>query len=219
MRAAAHFFSVVFHPLLVLTYMTLVLLWTNPFSFGWRHVGEADSLLIIIVATTFMLPALAVGLMKALGWVTSFSLPTREERIGPYIASGILYLSLYLHIERAGSFPLSLKVAVLGTLAGLWACFFINNFRKVSVHAAGMGGLTALTLLNKLVFGYANAQIGLTGGATLILPVDILLYAVIVLSGIVCTSRLILNAHTTSEVYLGYVVGLATVTLSYFILW
>ena len=56
MRAAAH-------------YMSLVLLWTNPFAFGWRHVAEADTLLIIIVMTTVTLPAIAVLMMKMLGCI------------------------------------------------------------------------------------------------------------------------------------------------------
>ena len=93
MRAAAHFFSIVFHPLFIVTYMSLVLLWTNPFAFGWRHVAEADTLLIIIVMTTVTLPAIAVLMMKMLGWVSTFSLEDQHERIGPYIVAGIMYLS------------------------------------------------------------------------------------------------------------------------------
>ena len=183
MRAAAHFFSIVFHPLFIVTYMSLVLLWTNPFAFGWRHVAEAQ-----------------------------------HERIGPYIVAGIMYLSLYLHLTRAESFPVSLRIAVLGTLMGLWTCFFINNFTKVSVHAAGMGGLVAMVALTKLSFGYDQAQIGLVGGANLVVPVDGLLYGSIIVSGAVCTSRLILKAHVIKEVYLGFLVGVVSIAVAYFIL-
>jgi len=218
MRIAAHFFSILFHPLLIVTYMSLVLLWTNPFAFGWRHVAEADTLLIIIVMTTVTLPAIAVLMMKMLGWVSSFSLEDQHERIGPYIVGGIMYLSLYLHLTRAETFPVSLRVAVLGTLIGLWACFFINNFTKVSVHAAGMGGLVAMVALTKLVFGYNQAQIGLPGGANLVIPIDTLLYSSILIAGSVCTSRLILKAHVIKEVYFGLIVGLVSIVVAYYIL-
>src|SRR6187399_116620 len=134
MKATANFLSIVFHPLLMVTYMSLVLLWTNPFSFGWRHVSEANTLLIIIVMTTITLPVIAIVMMKMLVWIDSFQLETQHERIGPYIVAGIMYLSLYLHLTRAESFPVSIRVAVLGTLLGLWTCFFINNFTKISVH-------------------------------------------------------------------------------------
>lgn len=218
MRAAAHFFSIIFHPLFIVTYMTLVLLWTNPFAFGWRHITEAGTLLIIIVMTTVTLPALAVLMMKMLGWVSSFSLENQHERIGPYIVGGIMYLSLYLHLTRAESFPVSLRVAVLGTLMGLWACFFINNFTKVSVHAAGMGGLVAMVGLTKVIFGYSQAQIGLFGGMNLVIPVDVLFYGAVIMAGVVGTSRLILKAHVLKEVYLGFLVGIVSIIAAYFML-
>ena len=218
MRTLAHFFSFVFHPLFILTYMVLVLLWTNPFSFGWRHVAEADTLLIIIVMTSITLPAIAILMMKMLGWIQDFRLETRHERIGPYIASGILYLTLYLHVTKAETFPLSLRVVTLGSLFALWTCFFINNFIKISMHAAGVGGLVALVALTKITFGYSQAQIGIPGGVNIVLPLDYILYAVIAIAGMVCTSRLILKAHNLKEVYLGFMIGLASILISYFIL-
>jgi membrane-associated phospholipid phosphatase len=218
MRIAAQVISIVFHPLLILFYMSLVLLWTNPFSFGWRHVAEADTLLIIIGMTSITLPALAVIMMKALGWVDTYQLDSKHERIGPYIVAGIMYLSLYLHITRADTFPLSLRVAVLGTLIALWVCFFINNFSKVSSHAAGVGGLVALISLTKLFFGYDHAQIGLVSGVNLVLPINALLYGSIVIAGVVCTARLILKAHHVKEVYTGFVIGVLSIVVAYFVL-
>ena len=217
MRATAWFFSFVFHPLFILTYMVLILLWTNPFSFGWRHVAEADTLLIIVVMTSITLPAIAILMMKMLGWINDFRLETRHERIGPYIASGILYLTLYLHVTRA-DFPISLRVVTLGSLLALWVCFFLNNFIKVSLHAAGVGGLVALVALTKLTFGYSQAQIGIPGGVNVVLPLDYIMYGVILIAGMVCTSRLILKAHNLKEVYLGFGIGLLGITFSYFIL-
>lgn len=218
MRALATFFSFVFHPLFILTYMVLVLLWTNPFSFGWRHVAEADTLLIIIVMTSITLPAIAILMMKLLGWIDDFRLETRHERIGPYIASGIMYLTLYLHVTKAETFPVSLRVVTLGSLLALWTCFFINNFIKISMHAAGVGGLVTLVALTKITFGYEQAQIGVPGGVNIVMPLDYILYFVILIAGMVCTSRMILNAHNLKEVYLGFIVGVASIAISYFIL-
>jgi len=218
MRAVAQLFSFVFHPLFILTYMVLVLLWTNPFSFGWRHVAEADTLLLIIVMTTITLPAISILMMKLLGWINDFKLETRHERIGPYIASGIMYLTLYLHVSNSETFPVSLRIVTLGALFALWTCFFINNFVKVSMHAAGVGGLVALVALTKITFGYDNAQIGIPGGVNLVMPLDYILYAVILIAGFVCTSRMILKAHNLTEVYMGFLIGIVSITLAYFIL-
>ena len=87
MKVIARGLSIIFHPLFVLTYMTLILLWTNPFSFGWRHVAEADTLLIIMIMSTITLPGLAVLMMKMLGWVETFELETQAERIGPFLVA------------------------------------------------------------------------------------------------------------------------------------
>jgi hypothetical protein len=175
-------------------------------------------LLIIIGMTSITLPALAVLMMKALGWVKSFHLEDKQERIGPYIVAGIMYLSLYLHITRADTFPLSLRVAVLGTLIALWVCFFINNFSKVSTHAAGVGGLVALISLTKLFFGYDHAQIGLVSGVNLVLPINALLYGSIFIAGAVCTARLILKAHQVKEVYVGFLIGMLSIITAYLVL-
>lgn len=218
MKAAANLISIVFHPLLILTYMALVLLWTNPFSFGFRHVAEADMLLIIIVMTTVTLPVIGVVMMKMLGWIKTFRMEERQERIGPYIASGLMYLTLYLHVSQGDSFPDSIRVAVLGSLFALWVCFFINNFVKISAHAAGVGGFVALVTLTKLKFGYEQAQIGIPGHINLVLPLDYLLYGSIILAGIVCTSRLILKTHDTREVYMGVIVGLLSIMIAFFII-
>lgn len=218
MKAAANLVSILFHPLLVLTYMSLVLLWTNPFSFGFRHVAEADTLLIIIVMTSVTLPAIAVLMMKMLGWIDSFRMESRHERIGPYIAAGLMYLTLYLHVSQGDSFPTSIKVAILGSLISLWSCFFLNNFFKISAHAAGMGGFVTLVTLTKIKFGYDQAQIGMPGHVNLAVPLDYLLYAVIIIAGVVCTARLILQTHALKEIYIGFGIGVAGMTLAYFIL-
>jgi membrane-associated phospholipid phosphatase len=81
-----------------------------------------------------------------------------------------------------------------------------------------MGGLVAMVALTKLIFGYDEAQIGLFGGANLIVPVDILLYGSILMAGAVCTSRLILKAHVIKEVYGGFVVGITSILVAYVIL-
>ncbi len=218
MKAAANLVSILFHPLLVLTYMSLVLLWTNPFSFGFRHVAEADTLLIIIVMTSVTLPAIAVLMMKMLGWIDSFRMDSRHERIGPYIAAGLMYLTLYLHVSQGDSFPTSIKVAILGSLISLWVCFFLNNFFKISAHAAGMGGFVTLVTLTKIKYGYDQAQIGIPGHFNLAIPLDYLLYAVIIIAGMVCTSRLVLQTHALKEIYIGFGIGVGGMTLAYLIL-
>ena len=76
----------------------------------------------------------------------------------------------------------------------------------------------ALVALTKISFGYDNAQIGIPGGVNLVMPLDYILYAVILIAGFVCTSRMILKAHNLAEVYMGFLIGIVSIILAYFIL-
>jgi membrane-associated phospholipid phosphatase len=58
----------------------------------------------------------------------------------------------------------------------------------------------------------------LVGGANLVVPVDGLLYGSIIMSGAVCTSRLILKAHVLKEVYMGFLVGVVSIAVAYYML-
>ena len=81
-----------------------------------------------------------------------------------------------------------------------------------------MGGLVAMVALTKLTFGYSKAQIGLLAGANLVLPMNGVLYGTIIIAGLVCTSRLILKAHVIKDVYGGFLIGLGSIVIAYFIL-
>jgi hypothetical protein len=66
-------------------------------------------------------------------------------------------------------------------------------FYKVSLHAVAMGGLITFFIL----FGNEDPYVS---GLYLVLP--------ILVGGIVCSSRLILGAHTRFEIVTGFFVGI-----------
>lgn len=71
-----------------------------------------------------------------------------------------------------------------------------NSFFKISMHALGMGAFTGLMLL--IVFtGYPSGTF---------LPLMIIL----LLSGIVCTSRLILSSHLLFDINAGFLIGIVS---------
>ena len=62
LRFFAQFISVVFHPLLMLTYMLILLLLVNPYLFGVNNIGDQLSRVLIlrIFLSTFFIPS-AIG--------------------------------------------------------------------------------------------------------------------------------------------------------------
>lgn len=197
LRFIANSLSVVFHPLLMLTYLLLLLMWVNPYLFGETAFTLDNLLLINIIISTVFLPAFGVFLMKMLDLVSTWTLEDKQERIGPYILTGIFYLWIFVNLRQNPDVPTAYKSFILGATIGLFMGFFINIFSKISLHTIGMGGLVAAV---GIMLGLYNTHINM----------HLLLMAAILIAGMVGTSRMILKAHEPMDVWGGYSVGFFT---------
>lgn len=217
-RRAAYLLSVVFHPLLILSYMLVILLIVNPYSFGYRSIWEADILLMLVFLSSFLIPMITVLFMRFLGLIESIHLPKRQDRIGPLIATGIFYVPLYYHILKANRFPDAFVIFTLGVVIALFIGFFINNFTKISLHALGMGGLVSMGILTLMYFSYSSFSIGLPSGRSYEITTILLLYGIVLVAGLVCTARLLLKAHSLQDIYGGFTVGFFSQLIAFIIL-
>lgn len=188
--------------------MLIVLLMINPYLFGVRNLAGASNLIMVLFFTTFFIPAIAVLLMKLMGMVDDLRLSNRQQRIGPYIITGIFYLWMFRTLVSNPNIPDAFKVFLLGGVISLFLAFIINIFSKISMHTTGMGGLIGMVLLCLMYFQYPNFWLHLPGMDMMQLDSRYLLMAVIVLAGIVGSSRLYLKAHKAADVFGGYFVGL-----------
>jgi membrane-associated phospholipid phosphatase len=218
LKSIAYFFSIIFHPLLMVTYMLLMLLSVDPHLFGTNSVKGGMDNIMMIFASTFFIPIISVLMMKALKLIPSLELKDAQDRIGPFIVTGVFYISTYYLIYRNPNMPVAFKACFLGAVIGLFLAFLITLFSKISLHAVGVGGFLGMILItiqrselfpfvcNTGVFGMV--EVSLFG----------LLSTTILICGIVGTSRLILDAHEPKDLYGGYLVGLATqfIALSFF---
>ena len=211
-RTLARIVSIIFHPLLIVTYMLTLILLINPYLFGVRDITEkrATIFLLGIVLSTFFLPLFATLMLKLLGMTKSLELEEREERYIPYIITGAFYLWIVVNFFNNSDIPREFTVFILGATIALFLSFFINLFSKISAHAVGMGGLLAMVVITLLLFSYGSFSIPLLGIATLSMSMNSLLLLVILLTGLVGTCRLILEAHDPFDVYGGYIVGFSS---------
>ena len=210
MRLIAQFISVVFHPLLMLTYMLILLLLVNPYLFGVPSIGDNKFLIAMIFMSTFLIPMLAVVMMRFLGLIDTLEMRDRTERVGPYIATGIFYMWMAFYCVRSPVIPTAYAVPVVGTTIALFTAFIINIFQKISIHAVGMGGLVGMILITMRLFSYDNFMVKTEGAGSLQISMSLLLVGAIIAAGVVGTARLLLNAHTPRELYGGYLVGFVT---------
>lgn len=216
LRVSAKIISTVFHPLLILTYSLILLLLVNPYIFGVNSIAFQSRLILLIFMSTFLLPAFSVFMMRNLGLVDSMQLKTKQERIGPYIITGVFYLWMFVNFKSNPTIPEAYTIFVLGATIGLFAAFFINIFSKISTHTVGMGGLIGMVMITMLLFSYDSFTIESTYFGTIQMSMNALLMIVIVIAGLVGTSRMILDAHTNKELYLGFFVGIFTQFIALF---
>jgi hypothetical protein len=203
------------HPLLILTYMLLLMLALNPFEFGVREITEQRAMLLLIsvFSTTFLIPGAGVALMKPLGLIKSLEMEDKQERIGPYIVTGVFYLWLFKNLHSGIAIPNIYTCFVLGATLGLFFAFFANIFTKISAHATGMGGFVTMILITAFTWPNHTLQVG-----NLHLSLVAVVGIAVVLAGIVGTARLALNAHTPTDLLRGYGVGVLGVVLAYWLI-
>lgn len=201
--------SILFHPLLMPCYMLILLMLINPYLFGISSVGEPEGrrLILLIFLYTFFIPAVSITVMYFLGMLQSMSMPEKQERIGPYLITGMLYIWIFYNLYKNGQAPMAYTGFMLGTVIGLFLAFLVNIFSKISVHAVGMGGLVGMIFISMLFFSYGTFTMDMPGGGSYEISVALLLMLSILLAGMVGSSRLLLKAHEQADVYGGYAVG------------
>lgn len=192
-RTLAQVLSVVFHPLLLPTYLFAVILYymptatiTLPYQIRWI-------VLSMIFFTTFIIPGVAAYSMVRLGHLDSMEMDRREQRSMPLLFTGVCYaLTSYL-LYQESTFD-AIFYFVMGIIAAsVFLTFIISQFWKISAHSMGMGGgLGLLLVLNWLA-----------PDAMMVGPIAL----GILLTGAVLSARLSLHAHTPAEVYGGFASG------------
>ena len=210
MKISAQILSVIAHPLLMLTYMLLLLLLVNPYLFGVNSISDLESkkLILSVFFTSFLLPAIAIFLMRKLDLISSIDMRDKKDRIGPFIVTGIFYLWVFQNVLRNNDMPTAFLIAVLGTTIGLFSCFLINLFFKISLHASGMGGFIGIVLITMWLYSYGTFEMWLPFIGSCSVSINLVLILSLLIAGLIGTARLGLGAHTSRELYAGFALGL-----------
>lgn len=193
LRGFAHVISFLFHPAFMPIVMSLVIYKLAPQGFAGIDEKHRGLLFISITVSTVIFPLFSILLMKPLGFISSYTMPTARERTIPLMATMIFYFWMsHVLNSMAGIVPTQLKVLMLGNFWGIILVFLANIFTRVSMHTAAAGGMIGiLTVL--LIDNSAN----------MIIP----LFIALVIAGIIGSARLILGAHQRGDIWLGYIIG------------
>ena len=183
--------SVIFHPLLIPTYLIAVLINLNVF-FALMIPDEAKwKIIILVLITSAIFPLIILYGMYRLKLVKNLLIDSREERLYPYIATSIFFFVSCYMIWQINISPVY-YYCLLGASILAVLTLLINIFWKISAHTVSMGGV-----------------LGILIGLQTMLLIDImwLIVITILISGIVGFARLRAGTHTQAQIYTGYILG------------
>ena len=193
-KFSANLISYIFHPLFIPLYVGYFLMFIHPTYFVGYGSKEKYWLLIRVAYTMVFFPIITVLLLKAIGFIESVFLKTQKDRIIPYIACGIYFFWGYLVFRNQPSIPSTLTAFTFAVFLSSSVALIANIYFKISMHAIGMGGVLGLFV----VIMRSNTML-MTGPLSL----------AFLITGMVCTARLLISNHSDKEIYMGLLVGIA----------
>jgi hypothetical protein len=186
----AKILSVVFHPLLMLVY-GLAIIFSAPTLFGYQPVEIKKLLFLIVLVNNVFLPISLLPIFMHRNIISSWTISDRKERTIPLILTTLLYGATSFIILRY-QIPFFLKSYIFSAFLLSLIVTVINFWWKISLHSVGAGALLGIVLI--LSFRMHT-------------PLVDYLILVIVIGGLVLSSRLRLNYHNPFQVWLGFLSG------------
>jgi hypothetical protein len=192
LEMASKIISVVFHPLFIPLY-GLAIIFFAPTLFFYFPYKVKKILLLVVLTNNVLIPVSLMPFFRYRNIISSWVVETRKERIVPLLTVSLFYsitsvIMFRLQVPgliKGYAFSLSL-VALLATIINFWW--------KISLHAVGAGVLVGTIIVLSL---------------KMMVPLTWLLIPAILISGLILSSRLMINSENVSRTYFGFITGFA----------
>ena len=192
------FISYILHPILIPIVCTLLYFIIIP-----NHIPRefAYGVLSVVFVTTYIIPILLLYLLKKVKLIENYQLESVNERKFPVLFFTSLTLVLGYILLKFNIVNL-LAFSFFGCALALGIVYILLFFKiKTSLHTLGISGL--IGFISIISYDYK-------------LNLLVLLILLFLIFGIIATSRLKLNAHKISEVFIGFIIGLLSQQIIYF---
>ncbi|MDI9309373.1 MAG: hypothetical protein QM535_04070 [Limnohabitans sp.] len=183
-------FSYLFHPIFISFFGAISYFFFVKDNFVNTYIIPYYLLEIIIV--TVFIPITFFYLLLHFKWIDGIMVADVSQRKIPLLANAILLFFLIAKVITWQNFP-EMFFYYLGGIVSSLLCFAFAFFKqKVSMHMVGISGLTVL--LFGLSVHFETRSI-------------LLLSVFLIINGLVATSRLVMKAHSTKELFMGLLIG------------
>lgn len=190
MKQISRFISSIFQPLLMPIYsVVLLFVYTH---FRIMYASQFLSLLIPTALFTYIVPGFLFYLMLRFKIISDLSLLKRRDRFAPYTITMVCFLFLIYYFYTAG-LPRWFLMMLIAPVITMILATIITLWWKISAHMFGVSSLIGGVMSVSYFVEKNNPYY--------------LFMILIVIAGLIATSRLILRRHTPNQVYAGFFLG------------
>lgn len=196
--------SVVLQPLVIPSLVFGLVLFVVPES-TIIHESNKSRLFYLIALSTLAIPMITIIGLRLSGALKSVHMAELKDRAIPFTITSIYYiLTVFILYQLEWLDPVLWKVLGIITLS-IVILTLVTFFWKMSAHMTGMGGLIAAVIVLGIKFPTFH-------------PLYPLL-ASLILTGLVATVRLFLEAHRPIEIYVGLFFGFTLCFIGFSWIW
>lgn len=193
----ASLLSAFLHPLILPTLGLIVLFNLNTQLTFILPRQLKNVILLIVFLNSAILPLLSIFLLKKTGFIKDILLDQRSERLLPLLLSAVYYIITYFLLRKV-ALPSVIYFYIIGGALLVLITLLITYRWKISIHMVSMGAFTGFLISMAVIFS---------------LDIDLILVTVFLASGLLGTSRVILNAHDLPQVFAGYALGVCVMVV------
>jgi hypothetical protein len=182
-------FSYIFHPIFIPVMATLVYLFYNA-----SFIINQEKLFVFsqIIIITVIVPVLLFFLLRAAGKIDSIMIAEVSQRKIPLLLHSFLIILLVRKSITIDRYP-ELHFFFLGALMSTLQALILSYFKtKASLHMMGISSLTVFVIGISLHYQVQST---------------FLIAFLILMNGLVASSRIEMKAHTTTELIIGFLLG------------
>ncbi len=190
MRHTPKVISYLFHPVLMPLIGLFIIFQLDIYSVDMPLQYKRFVYLAVVLCNILLPLSILPGLLY-FKHMQNYFIDERRERLVPLFFAAICYYIGYYLVTKLAPVRV-INLFLFASTVVVLMILFVSLFWKISIHMAGIGGLTGMIMALSFVYG---------------IDMTIILSISLIVAGIIASSRLALNSHTIVQLSAGYLTG------------
>lgn len=182
--------SFLFHPIFMPLFGLIIIFHSGVYSVNVPLEYKRFVYWVVILCNV-LLPLSIIPALIYFKNIKNYNINERRERLIPLFFTTVCFYIGYYYVSKITPVRL-VNLFLFSSTVVIMVILFISLFWKISIHMAGIGGVTGMIIALTFIYGIDT---------TIILSISILM------AGLIASSRLALNAHNLSQLITGFFVG------------